>query len=100
MVRQEAPVTSVSPMPEISITGDHFEDGAIVTFDGVGATTTFVSATELSATAVSGPSGWADLEVENPDGQRTTLSGVYFRDPPPRPASTSRSLATGAPTRA
>jgi uncharacterized protein (DUF1800 family) len=51
------------------VTGQHFASGAVVTFGGTFLTTTFVSATELTATgtATSAQSGTVEVTVINPD---------------------------------
>lgn len=73
-----APETgSVEGGTEVTIFGNHFEDGATVTFGGTAATAVdFVSEHELIATAPAG-TGTVDVTVTNPDDQETTLEDAF-----------------------
>lgn len=78
-------VTSLTPASGLStggtsvvISGQDFQSGATVTFDGVDATSvTFVSASELVAITPGHAPGAVDVTVANPDGQSDTVVGGF-----------------------
>ena len=81
-------VTSLSPDngsvaggTVVTVTGTGFRDGAVVAFDGVFAAVTFVSSTELTATAPAHVDGMVDVVVTNPDGQSGSLLCGYRYGP-------------------
>ncbi|MCZ6676332.1 MAG: IPT/TIG domain-containing protein [Candidatus Poribacteria bacterium] len=63
----------------VTITGDNFQDGATVRFGENDATdVTFVSDSELTATAPAGEAGEAVVTVINPDGQEVMLTTFTY----------------------
>ena len=78
-------VTNVAPScgstdggTALVITGQGFEEGAVVTLNGVTASdVVLVSATELRATAPPGADGPAVLVVTNADGTEARLTGAF-----------------------
>lgn len=62
----------------IVLTGTRFQSGATVTFGGVPASNAVVmDAATISATTPSLPAGEVTIEVRNPDGDSTTLTGSF-----------------------
>jgi hypothetical protein len=62
----------------VSIIGDNFQEGALVTFDGLPCTgVVFVSETELTCVTPAHEEGVVDVTVINPDGQQGTGEGIY-----------------------
>ncbi len=98
-------LTSVSPTSgpaaggtTITLTGAAFVSGATVRVGGVAATNVaFASATQLTALTPAGTAGARDVQVTNPDGQSTTLTGgfTYTATAPNTPTITSVSPASG-----
>jgi hypothetical protein len=78
-------LTSVSPTSgpiqggnTITMTGTNFVSGATITIGGTPMTgVTFVSATQLRATAPWGSAGQKTIVVTNPNGQTATLTNAY-----------------------
>jgi len=76
-------ITSVAPKAgpagtEITITGSDFGTGAKVNIGGTTATdVTSASAMSITATTPPHASGQVDVEVINPDGQKSALAGGY-----------------------
>ncbi|MEM7164086.1 MAG: IPT/TIG domain-containing protein [Planctomycetota bacterium] len=63
---------------EVSITGSGFVAGAVVTFDGIAATTvTVVSTTEITVTTPAGSAGTATVRVQNPNGSGAAASTAF-----------------------
>jgi uncharacterized protein (DUF1800 family) len=94
-------ISSISPNPipigsyTVTLTGAGFAKGAIVTTGGVNLSTTFVSATTLTAAGYQGSAQTAAFQVENPG----TLWGPAFSvrfvaSGPPPPQTISPSTAT------
>jgi hypothetical protein len=62
----------------VTITGSNFVSGAVVSFGSTAASTTFVSASQLTAISPSAASaGMVALKVQNPDGQSSTLPNGF-----------------------
>jgi uncharacterized protein (TIGR03382 family) len=61
----------------VTLTGDHFATGAVVTFGGTAGTITSLSATSIVANTPAHAAGAVDVVVTNPDGQASTLTGGY-----------------------
>lgn len=62
----------------VTITGDHFIDGAIVNFDGIAATdVVVVSATEITCTTPAHVAGLSDITVTNPDFLLITATDAF-----------------------
>lgn len=82
-------VGSVSGGFTVTISGEHFQDGAIVTLAGAACTNIVVTApNSISCTVPAGLAGTVDITVENPDGQSATLPGGFTYQaplPPPQP---------------
>ena len=80
-------ITSISPNAGSSgsvvrITGTGFLTGAVVTFDGVAATTSSITPTVITATAPDHPTGEVDVVVANPGGHTTMVSqGFRYATP-------------------
>ena len=99
-------ITGISPSSgpstggtRVSLTGSGFEPGATVSFGGVAASgVTVVDAGHLSATAPAHAVGVVDMEVSNPSGSRTTLSGGFTYEKAPAPVLTGVAPGSG-PTR-
>jgi hypothetical protein len=75
-------ITSVSPRAAflgtmVRIIGTGFLAGATVTFDGVVAISSSVTATSITLVAPAHGSGTVDVVVTNPGGQSATLSGGF-----------------------
>ncbi|MDD5544742.1 MAG: IPT/TIG domain-containing protein [Acidobacteriia bacterium] len=67
----------------VTVNGQNFVSGSQVLFGGVAGTTTFVSATQLTAvTPAAGAPGAVDIQVVNPDNKSATLNKAftYFDD--------------------
>jgi hypothetical protein len=73
----------------VVITGEHFQDGAEVSFGGSACGDVVVTEPDsLSCTVPAGSVGSVDVTVENPDGQSDTLPGGFVYEellPPPLP---------------
>jgi hypothetical protein len=73
-------ITAISPNPipvgnyKITVTGSGFQKGAIIRLPGVNLSTTFVSATTLTAAGYQGSAGTGSFQVMNPE----TLWGAPF----------------------
>src|SRR5438105_12806119 len=65
---------------EIHISGTGFAFGATVTLDGVAATVSKVTATEITARTPLHVRGTVDVVVTNPDRQSATLARAYTFD--------------------
>jgi hypothetical protein len=69
---------------DVVVTGDYFQDGAVVLVGGRTATSvTFVSATRLEARTPSGDVGVVDVVVTNPDGGTGIFPAAYTYMAPP-----------------
>jgi hypothetical protein len=82
----------------VNISGSFFKPTATVSFGGVSALVTFISATTLSAMAPAHPGGAVTLAV-TVDGQTSTAASTYTYDSPPSLGSispTSGDVAGGA----
>lgn len=81
----------------ITIIGSGFAPGASVTIGGMGAVSTVVNATTISAITPPRAVGAANVSVTNPDGQTGTLANgfTYIPNPPP---TVSGILPNRAPT--
>lgn len=80
-----APVISTATFSNgvLTISGSSFVSGAVASVDGVNKTTTFVSATSLSADITGTEAGTYTVTVTNPDTQTSnsySFSVVYVRD--------------------
>ncbi|MEW5848702.1 MAG: IPT/TIG domain-containing protein [Myxococcota bacterium] len=75
----------------VTITGTGFRPGALVTVGGLGAISTYVSSTELTAIFPAHAAGFVDVTVTNQDGQSSTLGNAfsYVTAPPPTITSVS-----------
>lgn len=63
---------------QVRIIGQNFRAGATVTFDGAPClNVVFVNSTELVCTTPPGEEGFADVRVENPDGQFDVGDNLY-----------------------
>lgn len=66
----------------VSVAGSNFASGAVVKWDGVDLTTTFVSSTELTVTVPSGTAETSiDVRVTNPGGLYDELADAFTYDP-------------------
>ncbi len=82
-------VTSITPdngtisgRASVTLNGENFQPGAIVTFGERDATDIIVlSSTEISAKAPPGEAGTVDVTVKNPDGQSVMVSFTYIAFP-------------------
>ena len=86
----------------ITLNGTDFVNGATVTVGGTSATgVTFVSATEMTATAPAKAAGTYDVVVTNPDTQTGTCAGCMTYTAPPTVTSVDQQYAstTGSQTR-
>jgi hypothetical protein len=71
----------------VVITGEHFQDGAVVNFGGSACSDVVVSVPDsLSCTVPAGTVGSVDVTVENPDGQGDTLPGGFVYEEPLPPS--------------
>jgi hypothetical protein len=79
----------------VVISGDHFQTGAQVFFNGTACGSVVVNPpNSISCTAPPGPAGAVDVTVQNPDGQSDTLAlGFTYRDLETRPVPTQGALA-------
>lgn len=69
----------------VTISGDHFQDGARVFFDNLEAQqVTFDGPRSIQATTPPHPAGLADITVVNPDAQRATNPEAFTYLGPPR----------------
>jgi uncharacterized protein (DUF2345 family) len=74
----------------VTINGSNFVSGAVVSFGTTAASTTFVNATQLTATTPAASAGAVSVKVQNPDGQSATLpSGFTYTAPAPAFAGTN-----------
>jgi hypothetical protein len=81
----------------ITITGDAFEFGTVLTIDGVATAVTYVSRSKLTATAPAHDAGSVNLIVRNPDGRTSGMNaGFRYVTPPPPPVLTVTSISPGA----
>jgi hypothetical protein len=73
-----APDSGFTSFPsEIHVSGTGFALGATVTLDGVAATVSKVTSTEVIARTPPHAPGTVDVVVTNPDRQNATLTGAY-----------------------
>jgi len=75
----------------ITVTGTQFLDGATVQVDGVSVGTSFVSATQLTATLPAHSWGTAQIRVVNADGQTTAAQTYTYVAPAPTLSTTEPS---------
>ncbi|MBZ5647086.1 MAG: IPT/TIG domain-containing protein [Acidobacteriia bacterium] len=61
----------------VTLTGANFVSGALASFQGVAAATTFVSNTKLTAVTPPQNASTVDVQVTNPDGQNAILMGAF-----------------------
>ena len=61
----------------ITLRGSGFQPGAVVAFDGVQASTTYVDQNTLTAVLPSLPAGWQDVSVTNASGISYTAPGLF-----------------------
>ncbi|OFX18782.1 MAG: hypothetical protein A2V77_16195 [Anaeromyxobacter sp. RBG_16_69_14] len=62
---------------QVALTGSGFASGATVTFGGVAATTSAISATSILATTPAHAAGAVDVKVTNPDAHSATLASAF-----------------------
>jgi uncharacterized protein (DUF1800 family) len=99
-------ISAISPNPiptgsyTVTLTGNSFQKGAIITTGGVNLSTKFVSATTLTAAGYQGKAGTATFQVMNPEtlwGAPFTVQFVASGPPPPQTISpTSATVKLGA----
>ncbi len=78
----------------VTIRGSGFQAGAIASFGGVQASTTFVDPNTLTATLPALSAGWQDVTVTNTNSSSYTAPGIFqVIAPPPTPA-----IAASAPS--
>jgi hypothetical protein len=83
----------------VTVSGQHFGPGALVTFDGLVATTSFVSPSELVAETPGHAPGDVAVTVFNPDGQSDQVQGAFTYvalGPPPTISSIIPNTGTTA----
>ena len=61
----------------VTIRGSGFQPGAVASFGGVQAATTFADENTLTATVAALPSGWQDITVTNTNGNSYTSPGAF-----------------------
>jgi IPT/TIG domain len=101
-------ITGVSPASgtttggtSVTISGSGFEAGATVTFGGVAASVSSISATSISAKTPAHAAGTVAVVVSNPDGTGATANGAYTYTTPSftlTSSPTSRSIKRGYST--
>lgn len=80
----------------VAITGSGFQGGASVRFGDVNATdVNVVSASQIEAITPAHPSGVIVVQVDNPDGQRGTLTNGFTFQDAPEPTVTAVSPNSG-----
>jgi uncharacterized protein (DUF2345 family) len=90
---------STSGGTSVTINGSSFVSGAVVSFGATAATTTFVSATQLTATTPAAAAGAVSVKVQNPDTQSATLpNGFTYIAPAPAFAASNPVSPTSGPT--
>lgn len=73
----------------VTIRGSGFESGAVASFGGISAPTSFVDENTLTATVPALSAGWQDVTVTNPDGSTYTWPGAFqMIGPQPTPTLT------------
>lgn len=83
----------------VTINGANFQSGAKVSFGGTAATSvSFVNSSQLRATTPARPAGTVPVEVLNPDGQKASINGFTFQQPPAPAPSISSLSPTSGPT--
>jgi hypothetical protein len=85
----------------VTITGSGFESGATVTFGGVAASVSSLSATSISVVTPAHAAGRFAVAVNNPDGTSATASGMFTYGAPSfalTASPTSRNVKRGNST--
>lgn len=86
---------------DLTVTGNHFQDGAVVRWNGSSRTTTFVNSTTLVARITDSDiatAGTADISVRNPDLGASQSVTFTINNPLPKISSLSPSSATAGGT--
>lgn len=66
----------------IELHGDGFQNGATVNVRGTAAQVQFIDSHTIVISTPAGTVGTADIQITNPDGQTTTLTGAFtYKDP-------------------
>ncbi|CAN5484457.1 hypothetical protein BH10ACI4_BH10ACI4_09170 [soil metagenome] len=87
-----ATVTAGSANFTLTVTGSGFVSGSAVQWNGNGRTTTYVSATQITAAIPASDvaaAGTAQVIVANPDGQKSSAASLTVSAPLPLPTITS-----------
>ncbi|MCC6556647.1 MAG: IPT/TIG domain-containing protein [Polyangiaceae bacterium] len=83
----------------IALYGEDFAEGVFVRIGGAAADTTFLTRKEIAAITPARRSGGpVDVEVVNPDGERSRLEAAFTYEELPAPAITSASPTNGPTT--
>jgi hypothetical protein len=75
--------TSGAPGGQVTLTGTNFASADVVSFGSTNATTTFVSATQLTAVVPSVSAGTYSVTVTDPDPASATLNNAFTVTAPP-----------------
>jgi hypothetical protein len=89
-VSQVSPLTAIIAGTTLAVYGTGFVPGSTVSVDGVGASTGYVSSTQLAAYAPTHAAGTANLTVTNPDTSTFTFSGMSYGSPATATFSTTQ----------
>jgi len=79
----------------LTLTGSNFVNGAKVLVSGNAISTTFVSATKLTATSSAASAGTFAISIENPDPGSTTSSALNFQVNGSTQSSSCSQMSTG-----
>ena len=98
-----SPATFTSGAYSLTLTGSKFVSGAQVLFGGAAITTTYVSATKLTATGSAPTAGIFAVSVSNPNPGSSNSSGINVtvtsqsggNPPPPPPPSACSAISVG-----
>jgi hypothetical protein len=95
-------LTAISPTSinvgtlSLTVTGSNFLSNSQVLFAGVPLTTTFVSATQLTATGTASTAGMFAISVNNPNPGQSTSSSINLQVTSTTQASACSGMAVGA----
>ena len=87
--------TSGAPGTQVTITGTNFVSADTVTFGSSPASSTFVSATQLTALVPNVSVGTYSITVTDPDPASATFNGFTVTSPPPAQSLLSGCVVTG-----
>jgi hypothetical protein len=97
-----SPATFTSGAYTLTVTGSKFVSGAQVLFGGAAITTSYVSATQLTATGSAASAGTFAVSVSNPNPGSSDSGGINVKvtsqsggNPPPPPPSACSAISVG-----